>query len=445
MYNIFNKFKYNKFSPSVNEWINSHYSFNYNNLNSGTGPTNILVYNLFNSYFNSVLTNTTSLLEKDNSRLPWLKNLFNSPHDNDKLEYYINNMFVQNMNLKSTTSMRTSRFESNKGVKASVKNCSNTLNRIFVSIPEIKYCMSNICVNLYIFNKERYLIERRLKTIKRKSYTKSVFNKFIHYNTHNNNPLFVDILSKKLIQTFFFRKFILSLYRNQFKFNVLKLIKIKHILVNLFNKHVILNIVNAKYLFVDNNILLEAIVRKLKNRKRRVLKVMRKAIALSKVGRIDPLLLIKPENNNIVRPIPVPVDQEQAALSSPAKGISDALFSDYSYINTTWNGSEDNIIFNLGNFIQRKNLKQTIFESLKNTLVVGIRLEANGRLSKRLTASRSVHKIAYYGNIQNIYSSKQEKSALISRGFLKSNVEYLNKNSYNRIGSYGIRSHVSTL
>ena len=234
-------------------------------------------------------------------------------------------------------------------------------------------------------------IIKDLKTISRKDLP----NLFIYKNIKNNSLLKL-IVCKKLLETFFYRKYLLKIYKNIYKFNMLKLINVKNILAKLFNKNINLNIINTKYLFIDNNIFLEAIVRKLKNRKRRVLKVIRKAISVTKVAKINPLLLINLKKINVI--------------IKPISNIINVLtFKDYLYINK---------------------LKNIIFEYVKNTHVSGIRLEANGRLSKRLKAARSTHKIAYLGNIQNIYSSKQNKSALISRGFLKSNVDLMKKNFY---------------
>ena len=44
---------------------------------------------------------------------------------------------------------------------------------------------------------------------------------------------------------------------------------------------------------MDNSLFIDAICRKLKDRNRKVLKVLRKAISLSNISKIDPLLLIK--------------------------------------------------------------------------------------------------------------------------------------------------------
>jgi hypothetical protein len=91
-----------------------------------------------------------------------------------------------------------------------------------------------------------------------------------------------------------------------------------------------------------------------------------------------------------------------------------------------------------------QNIKKNIFQSIKNIHIIGIRLEGKGRLTRRLTASRSVFKVTYIGTMKNIFSSYQGKSAMLSKGFEKSNLDFLNVNSYNRNGSFGIKSSHNT-
>jgi len=46
--------------------------------------------------------------------------------------------------------------------------------------------------------------------------------------------------------------------------------------------------------------------------------------------------------------------------------------------------------------------------------------------------------------MKNIFSSNQGYSSMLSKGFEKSNIDYLNLNSYNRNGSFGIKSYHNT-
>ena len=72
--------------------------------------------------------------------------------------------------------------------------------------------------------------------------------------------------------------------------------------------------------------------------------------------------------------------------------------------------------------------------------VIGLKLEANGRLTKRLIASRALKKIKVRGSLNNIFSSVNKNSAIDFKGFEKSNINYISGNSYNRNGSFGIKS-----
>ena len=98
------------------------------------------------------------------------------------------------------------------------------------------------------------------------------------------------------------------------------------------------------------------------------------------------------------------------------------------------------------NFYKNRDLSQNelvlqdyIVNNLKYKHVTGFRLEARGRLSKRFTASRSVYKLRYKGNLLNLDSSYKGLSSVILKGNLKSNIQYTKLKSKTRIGSFGIK------
>jgi hypothetical protein len=74
----------------------------------------------------------------------------------------------------------------------------------------------------------------------------------------------------------------------------------------------------------------------------------------------------------------------------------------------------------------------------------GIRVEAKGRLTKRFTASRSVFKMKWKGGLKNVDSSFRGLSAIMLRGYLKSNVQYSVINSKNRNGAFAVKGWVSS-
>jgi len=390
---ILTKFKYNKFNPSINEWRNSIYSFNKYNLNTYINEK--IINTLLNSYFNL------------------------TPFKEDK--FY-------------------------------------SLRRIFVGLSDIKYNMNTIIFNIYIFNKEKLFYLKRIWMLKKivnkrtkdslskktnifskkilsiKNNTMLLFtNKNLHsltinkpeklysiYNYYNNEYLNNNIkylykgikenITERIYIVYLYQKYLSKLYINTFKFNIINISNVSKIISNIYNKKVIVNIINVKYLHMDNGLFIDAIVRKLRDRNKRVLKVLRKAITLSKIPSIHPLLLIKAN-----------------------EWIQETLELNYKNI------MYKNIISNC-----MQTIKKNIFQSIKNIHIIGIRLEGKGRLTRRLTASRSVFKVTYIGTMKNIFSSYQGKSAMLSKGFEKSNLDYLNVNSYNRNGSFGIKSYHNT-
>lgn len=83
--------------------------------------------------------------------------------------------------------------------------------------------------------------------------------------------------------------------------------------------------------------------------------------------------------------------------------------------------------------------KKNVLDIIKQQVVSGIRLEASGRLTRRLTAMRSVFKYRYMGSLKNIRSSFNNKSSTMLRGFVKSNLQYTIINSKTRNGSFGLK------
>jgi len=86
-----------------------------------------------------------------------------------------------------------------------------------------------------------------------------------------------------------------------------------------------------------------------------------------------------------------------------------------------------------------KYYKNIVLDSLKYKVVNGIRIEAAGRLTRRITAARSIFKLRYKGNIKNIDSSFKGFSSVILRGHFKPNLQYTKLASKTRIGSFGLK------
>ena len=87
----------------------------------------------------------------------------------------------------------------------------------------------------------------------------------------------------------------------------------------------------------------------------------------------------------------------------------------------------------------KNNLQENILNSTKHKNIYGVRLEAAGRLSRRLTASRSVFKLKYKGSLKNINSSYKGLSTVMLRGNTRSNLQLTKISSKTRNGAFGLK------
>ena len=213
-----------------------------------------------------------------------------------------------------------------------------------------------------------------------------------------------------LKQVYLSKFYIAIIYLNNYKFNNNSLVELKNKLYNIYNKKININIINLKYLYLENTIFLDALMNKLNDRKKKALRVIRKGLSLGKIVKLHPLFYRERDSDREV---------EKKNLDKQLNTVNDKL---------------TNLLF-----ILNSNKYINILSHLKNKHVSGLRVEAKGRLTKRLTASRAVYKISYKGSLKNIYSSYNKLSTIILRGLSKSNTEYVNTNSKNRNGSYGVK------
>lgn len=244
---------------------------------------------------------------------------------------------------------------------------------------------------------------------------------------------FIKKAYKKEILYMYYVK-LLSVNNNKFKNWFI--LGFKRVVSKLYNKKVEFNFINLKYLHLNSDIFSESIATKLRNRENRLLTVLKKALKLVKLSSF---------NNKFT----------DVASNYTSKALSTKLFNSTIYnndilhellnstfkqnnssVNTTSTQTTDKRFLS----IQKKN---AVLDSIKHKSVFGVRLEATGRLSKRLTASRSVFKLKYKGSIKNIDSSYKGLSSVILKGNTKSNIQYTKLSSKTRNGSFGLKGWVS--
>ena len=307
-------------------------------------------------------------------------------------------------------------------------------------------------LNLFIENLSSYL---------------SVLNKYFEYLTKlvqnkilsNNERFLIFTNLLKILYTFNYpdyeyykkkanRKYLKNLYRLRYllKFNSVKFEKpfvtrLIHLLEKLYNKKIELNIVNLNKMHLNSDILTQAIVLKLKNKKNKFYKIFRSSLNKVKIPNIDRLNEKIDQSNrknyfiNKIRNVYI----NNMFSSKTDKGDSlNKLLLNYF---PSGNSLEVEDLYNVKRDIS---LKDYVFRYLKHFRLGGVRLEAKGRLSKRFTASRSVFKLNWKGGLKNVDSSFKGLSTVMLRGDNKSNVEYSMLKSKYRIGAFGIKGWVSS-
>lgn len=319
--------------PIIKEWKNSIYVFNKNNLKN-LPAYNIDINTLITSYF----------------------------------DLYFNNEFL-------TNKLKTS---SNKLRRLS-------MNKIFVSKAEIKHTNNKAIVTVYTYNKEKLVLLRKIKMLK-KSFLTKIFllnkeNRFYDMSNKLFNKMYnrtiLTILNKELI---LFRKLKLKLSLNKYKFEEVFLYKLSKFISRFYNKKIELNIINLKSIVLNSDLFTKILTLKLKNRKANVIKMMsiilNKAV-LPKINRIT-------EKSNMTKSI------NYNLVENKFKSLNLSSIIKESNLDIILNDLYYSVILNKNKY---DNIYETIFNSIKYKNMGGIRLEVKGRLTKRYRADRAIFKV----------------------------------------------------
>jgi len=374
------------FPSSIREWNNSIYVYNKNSLNLIPYTTSSAI-KLIKSFFN----------------------LFNS---------------------KVERKMRTKR------LLLRLRRLS--LNKIFISNGEFKHTNNKVIITLYTFNRQKRSYLNRMKKLRffyfynaeqRKNIAKKIIResklkilnflkkaeksdtilfKLIKQNGLKNNSNYSSAIilcnyvtefykryAKKsyiFIKTFLYYKQLVYINRTKYNYTYLK--HLKNCLENLYNKNVEFNLVNIKRFYLNSDILSESITLKLTKNRRKILRYLKNIKKKVKINK-KKILILEPVREKIF--------------------IKNIDFEKKSFANNSYTSE------------------------LKYKDVTGFRLEARGRLTRRYTASRSVTKFRYKGNLLNIDSSHRGLSTILLKGNLRSNLQYTKLKSKTRIGSFGIK------
>lgn len=351
--------------------------------------------------------------------------------------------------------------------------------KIYLSRPEIKHTNTKLTILLYVYNKQKLSIEKYINKIVKLTTTEKqlVKEKIEGIITHriqdvmiNRNRLISMFKNKVFIfkkwKTVFFKKsdnikylvssfnkkhakmfnipthnnklwkknwnFLLTVsnYADLINFNkskfsnlVLNLtsLGIISLIEKICNNKILIKLVELKSIHLNSDVFSLAVALKLRDRKNKAIKVLGKAILqMVKIPSLHTLITIDHD---------IFTSNENSII-----GINKNKTLNLNKNNTLTMNENASIYMNENN----------ILNSLKQQVVSGVRFEASGRLTRRLTAMRAIFKYRYTGSLKDIRSSYNNESSTLLRGYVKSNLQYTIINSKTRNGSFAIKGWVSS-
>jgi hypothetical protein len=483
--NIIGPIRY--FPSATKEWYNSIYTFNKNSIKNLTVANNNLsniIKSYFNFYFNKKVLNYKKLATRFR-RLTMKKIFISKAEIKHTAKKVIITLYIYNEERRILI-RKIERLErllfplqfkddfKNKPLSINKKlNLVNSLEKENNTLFTIK--LSNILpliikkIKIYqkiiLLKKESRNFNFSLNLIfQLKKYYKNIIK--ILKACENNGTLFkyyekiyyeakYKIILEKELKRIVYYKLLLSLNKSKFEDKFLS--KLKILISKIFKKEVEFNIVNLKAMTLDTNILTQAIALKIKNRNNKLLRVLTRSLDMIML----PLRILSREKYSRIN-----VNELDFNKCNNAKLLNlvylrklDTILNNFNYeikttrttINDKDNLNEILFLFNNFNFFSIPNnndnsnrrLLNIILKTIKYKKIAGIRLEAKGRLTRRLTASRSVFKIKWKGTLKNLDSSYRELSSVMLRGYIRSNLQYSIVNSKTRNGAFGLKGWIS--
>lgn len=352
-------------------------------------------------------------------------------------------------------------------------------NRILVSKAELKHTNDKIVIILYIYNRQaKYylnkikklntyfiyflfsiknfiggnkMFQRKINKLNKKNLkflTKTKINKDLILSILRINKIhiykFEEDLFNYYIKISLTREKLIIYYKqiillNKLKFNNIYLLSLEKLLKNIYKKKIEFNIVNLKYFYLNTDILTQILAIKLKKRKNRILRVLSRTLSPIKLGNINNLMYLdeyNSHNNNIQNLIIKDIYYQNKTFKD--------YISKLKKFNTDYLDNRLRLFFNNIKNNKLFNKEDIILNSIKHKAITGVRLEAAGRLTWRITAARAIHKLDYKGNLMNIDSSFLNRPSIILKGNLRSNLQISKIKSKTKIGSFGLKAWINS-
>ena len=291
------------------------------------------------------------------------------------------------------------------------------------------------------YKKINYISLKGLRILKKARKNKNFLVKTLKWNNKNfinyETKYYKNFINKSYRKEILYLYYVKMLSLNHHKFKNWFILGLKRIISKIYHKKVEFNFVNLKYLHLNSDIFSQSIAIKLRNRENRLLRVLKKALKLVKLPSLNKLSFYDKKTHNKFINKYETLNLNSYISRFKGKDLLQELL--YSIFPRYMDKIESPI------YSQRKNsLQENILNSTKHKNIYGVRLEAQGRLSRRLTASRSVFKLKYKGSLKNIDSSYKNLSSVMLRGNTKSNIQLTKISSKTRNGSFGLKGWISS-
>lgn len=392
------------FPSSVREWNNSIFLFNKSALSLIPNTSKLaieIIYNYFNLYNKKI---ERKLRRKALSRI--LRRLSGGKIFISKGEFkHTNNKVIitlyvfNNQKINYLFKLKKRYIDKLNKTRLNLKKI-NTINskskRLANKLILLKKLNKISLLGLKVLRQANWYKPKIVKVLKM-LYERKKINKYVAVSRYVNK-FYKKLVKKSFRKLLFYMYYRKLIYINKSKFNYTYLQYLKNKLIVLFNKNIEFNFINLRYFYLNSDILSESILLKITKNRKRLLFFFNKLKNKVKIQKKKIILGEYLEKKNI----------------------------------------------NIKPYFNNKNLLESyIINNLKYKHITGFRLEARGRLSKRYTASRSMYKVSYIGNLLNLDSSYKGLSTILLKGNLDSNLQYTKLNSKTRIGSFGLKGWVS--
>lgn len=275
------------------------------------------------------------------------------------------------------------------------------------------------------FYKEYFIISKKIGEI---LYNKFKYNNFdinLFTKTNNNfinNKIIKDLSIKKWILYLKFKQVILF---KKLKFTKNLLLPLRNLFFKVYNKNLEFNIITLKNSYLNSDIMSQILITRIKKKKRKPVGLLSSYIRTINTPILNDRGIIR-ERNNIV-------------------GIYNETIRKFLINNHSYSEYKDevNIFIDKKYKLHNINKQNIIFNNIKYKILSGVLLQASGRLTKRITASRSVYKFRQTGSLKNIDSSYKGLSSVMLRGKNKSNIQFTLLKSKISIGAFGLKGWIA--